>query len=475
MKNNKGLVLRIIHSFLAVGIGCTYFFLFGKDMESIRIIGYVFWGYAVICFCLSILGRRYKIANFLMIILAGLIVPIGILGLIGGILGYQSFSNMSLNKKATEAQEPSKETITKSILKQSILERTAVITFSFGGETKQFKEIDYYLSKDTTKKLYVLLEEVDSIATDVYVGVYNENLDCVEDVPDEIAQEVFALWKSSLYTPTQSTNSSTDSSKRKKSNVLAGVKFYDSIISRKDWKAFRRSASQDDLAILAIGAKYRVFGFKPILKAIISVAGVIASIALGIYGLAYFGQFALFAMVGGFFFFNVLATKLIGYTDTYDSCYRKLNKDLKKYVNQFYNTNLFLELFNILLYLALTIFTFPYKMLLLVIEIMIPKAKEWAICKGNGESVVVTIPEGFDIGNLGALGEYYKSFTFGDVWDAQIEENKRIEMAKYSKYEYNGKTAYSKDGKTFYDSPDSSVSKVVGYSEDGKTIYTKDE
>ena len=315
MKNNKGLVLRLIHSFLAVGMGCTYFFLFGKDMETVRMISYIFWGYAGICFCLALLGRKYKFANFLMIILAGLIVPIGILGLIGGMLGYQSFNNASLNKNVTEAQEPSKETITKSILKQSILERTAVITFSFGDETKQFKEIDYYLSKDTTKTLYVLLEEVGSTATDVYVGVYNEALDSVEDVPNDLAQEVFALWKNSISTPTESTNSSTYSSKRKKGNVLADVKFYDSIISRKDWKAFRRSASQDDLAILAIGAKYRVFGFKPILKAIISVVGVIASIVLGFYGFAYFGQFSLFAMVGGFFFFNVLATKLIGYTD----------------------------------------------------------------------------------------------------------------------------------------------------------------
>ena len=76
-----------------------------------------------------------------------------------------------------------------------------------------------------------------------------------------------------------------------------------------------------------------------------------------------------------------------------------------------------------------------------------------------------------DIGGLGALGAYYSSISFGDVWEKHIEESERARLANFSRYEYTDpstgirKEAYSEDGKTFYS--DTDRLRVVETSADG--------
>lgn len=112
---------------------------------------------------------------------------------------------------------------------------------------------------------------------------------------------------------------------------------------------------------------------------------------------------------------------------------------------------------------------------------------------------MITIPKGYDIGNLAALGRYYASATFSQAWEEHLDNVEREKLAKFSTYEYTDKNgmrqvAYSDDGKTFYDSTnklhevgistdggktltqkydyiDRSGISQVAYSDDGKTFY----
>ncbi len=252
---------------------------------------------------------------------------------------------------------------------------------------------------------------------------------------------------------------------------------YDTIVSNKDWKAFRKGASEEELATLAIGSRYRLESVSFYVKAVISVVGMIFSIAFGISCFSNFGIFAIFVLVGGYIFFNLLASKLIGYSNTYSSCYRKISKEKREFVDRLFKKNIWLNLIRSIVLLFLNIITIPYKFILMAIEILIPPAKNWAIAHGSDAGAVITMPKGYDIGCLGALGNYYASCTFGNAWEEHLDNQERERLSKYKKYTYIDKygveqTAYSDDETHFYSSPNSRIE--VGTSNDnGKTIIPK--
>lgn len=255
------------------------------------------------------------------------------------------------------------------------------------------------------------------------------------------------------------------------------LSLYDSVVHKKDWKKFRRRATQDELTVLAIGSRYRLKGATFYVKSVLSVVGTIASITLGLLYLQDTFQFALFVMIGGYLFFNLLASKQLGYADTLRSCNTKLDKEHRDIVKSLFPENILLAALRQIVLLCLNIFTIPYQFLLLIIETFIPPARNWAVKHGGSEGAVITLPKGYDIGNLGALGEYYASASFAGAWEEQLANEERARTEKFSSYTYTDKygvtqTAYSDDGKNFYTSTDKLTQ--VGTSEDGgKTIDLK--
>lgn len=255
------------------------------------------------------------------------------------------------------------------------------------------------------------------------------------------------------------------------------LSFVDTIVSSTDWKAFRRSASDDELAALAIGSRYRLYGAGFFVKAIVSVVGMILSVVIGASCVSSFGWFSIILLVGGYLFFNLLASKLTGYADTYSSCYRKLSENSRRLIKNLFPENAALTVLRTIVVMALNIITIPYKFILLIIEVLIPPARNWCVAHGGNEGAVITIPKGYDIGNLAALGRNYASATFSQAWEEHLDNVEREKLAKFSTYEYidkNGmrQVAYSDDGKTFYDSTNK-LHEVGTSTDGGKTINLK--
>ena len=199
--------------------------------------------------------------------------------------------------------------------------------------------------------------------------------------------------------------------------------------------------------------------------------------AIGIAG-SVIGMFALFILVGGYLFFNLLASKLTGYSATYSSCRSKLSAQSRAFVDSLFAKNTVQAVFRQIVLILLKIITIPYQFILMVIAIMIPPALNCAIAHGSSDGAVITLPRGYDIGSLSAPGRYYALFRFSDAWEQHIETAEQEQLAKFSAYEYTDKygvrqTAYSDDGKTFYASADK-LHEVGTGGDGGKTINLKD-
>lgn len=256
------------------------------------------------------------------------------------------------------------------------------------------------------------------------------------------------------------------------------IALYDTIVHKKDWKRFRKHATQAELAVLAIGSRSRLTGPRFFIKSVIAVAGMILSIVFGLaYTFSEYMQFGLILLIGGYLFFNLLASKQIGYSDTYSSCYGKLSGEYSKMVKELFKEHIALTILRQIILIFLRIITIPYQFILMIIETLIPPAANWTVAHGGNAGAVITLPKGYNIGNLAALGEYYASSTFGAAWEEHMENTEAARLAKFSQYEYfdkNGmrQTAYSDDGRTFYTSTDKL--QEVGTSDDGgKTIELK--
>ncbi len=342
--------------------------------------------------------------------------------------------------------------------------KTKIKVRCLDGKENYFKQIGEIYSSITGKKeFYVVFEPIDESIRVVYVGIKNQNTDEISEMPTDIGSKIYDEWRKST---------------KKQQPDTCKLKFdmYDVIVSASDWKRFRRSATQDELIALALGAQYMRIGWKFLVKALVVMLGSIGSVLFGILGFEAFGFFSLFVLVGGYLGFSTLGSKMVGYEDTYKSCYRKLTKENKLYVKSYFKCNILMALIRDLCQFVLMLFMIPYQFILVIISTMMPMAKNWAIAHGSIDGAVVVIPKGYDIGGLGELGEYYQSFKFGDAWEQTLEDKEKERLASTKEYSYkdeNGITqkAYSTDGNNFYSSSDCSSYQQIGTSKDGsKTI-----
>lgn len=234
---------------------------------------------------------------------------------------------------------------------------------------------------------------------------------------------------------------------------------YDVSVHEKDWKQFRKSASQDELLILGIGTKYRVISRRII--SYLSALGIILSVVIGLMlftlGDANTG---LIILIVGYVLFSFLATKFIRYSDSLSQITRKLDAENKEILKKIFAVSPALSFFDALVQFIIMMITIPYQALLMAVGMIAPN---FAIAK-NG--VLVAIPKGYDVGNLGAVGEFYACCSILDEWEgyrhehaaSPAEEGKSEKFDCYARDEYTytdshgyEQTVYSSDGKEFYD------------------------
>ncbi len=256
--------------------------------------------------------------------------------------------------------------------------------------------------------------------------------------------------------------------------MQAKIEFEDTIIREKEWKAFRKGATQEELSVLAIGSKFMTNGKNFFIKALISVLGTILSIVIGLFGFKDEGMFGVVVIIGGYLFFNCMAVKLTSYTGTFQDCYKKLNQENKEYVDSFGKEKPVVAFFKGVVEVGLTFFTLPYRAILMVVETAVPSAADWCIAHGGLGGAVITLPKGYDIGGLREVGEYYKSCSFADALIESAEQGKAQRAANTTAYTYEDETgvtqtAYSDDGKNFYSSVDKTT-KVGESANGGKSI-----
>ena len=160
-----------------------------------------------------------------------------------------------------------------------------------------------------------------------------------------------------------------------------------------------------------------------------------------------------------------------------NDCRWKLDSEHSQLLKDLFPENIFVAILRWLFMILLMIITMPYQAILMLIEILIPAARNWTVAHGGNAGAVISMPKGCDIGGLGAMGAYYASQKFGDVWDQHMQEVEAAKLAKFKKYTYTDKygmtqEAYSDDEKTFYEG--TNKLKEVGTSKDGgRTIGWK--
>ncbi len=205
---------------------------------------------------------------------------------------------------------------------------------------------------------------------------------------------------------------------------------YDASIDEKTWKEFKKTATQEELAVIAIGAKYRVAHSR--VKNILFTFGIILSVAL-------FWPTGGYSLIG-YPVFAFLATKSIRYEDTLSQAYRKLNKEYKELVDGYYNCGVGWKILDVFIKLGVFYVTIPYQAIMLFIGTFAPNF----VVSKNG--ILVSIPKGYDVGNLGAVGAYYQGFKF---IDEALDNNKKYTgTAVVDGYEV---AVHSADDRTYYD------------------------
>lgn len=301
-----------------------------------------------------------------------------------------------------------------------------------------------------------------------FVARYDEEKDALFLTDWETAERVLAEWKKEADSPQQN-------GAVQRAGGRLKLDLYDTIVHKADWKAFRKRASQDELFALAVGSRYQLDGVKPFVKTFLAVVGVILAIVIMVS--MEFGQFGIIAGVAVILACNLVVCKQLGYYNTLNDCRWKLDSEHSQLLNDLFPDNIFVTILRWLFMILLMIITMPYQAILMLIEILIPAARNWTVAHGGNAGAVISMPKGCDIGGLAAMGEYYASQKLGDAVEQSLEEREAARVAKYQKYTYTDKygvrqEAYSDDGRTFYS--DTDRLKEVGTSEDGgKTIKLK--
>ena len=391
-----------------------------------------------------------------------------LLGFIGSIVGIK---NAVRQKKAAKAENAGESAASASEspaaslpqFKAKLLQKSADTVIRFENDEGESLELDLvdtvYFKENGPMRLYAVLQKEGEDG--VYIAQYDEARDTVFLTDLETAERVLAEWKKEADSPQQN-GAVQRAGGRLKLDIV------DTIVHQADWKAFRKRASQDELFALAVGSRYQLDGAKPFVKTFLAVAGAILAIVLMVS--MEFGQIGIIGGVAAFFACNLIACKQLGYYNTLNDCRWKLDSEHSQLLKDLFPENIFVAILRWLFMILLMIITMPYQAILMFIGVLIPAARDWTVAHGGAAGAVISMPKGCDIGGLGAMGAYYASQKFGDVWDQHMQEVEAAKLAKFKKYTYTdqyGMTqeAYSDDGKTFYEG--TNKLKEVGTSKDG--------
>lgn len=443
---------------------------------------------AIIDFILSILSVRKKGACIALLILGIIRFQFGLLIIIGGAIGLDNFKkkeNMALEAEKSEViAKETKEADNNADINSDILNDYAIdrINKPLISKILDVDDHDVISLKNADvvyiqcRKLYVskysgnlyltaeLTEVKEGDGSIVIFRIDYENDQIYVEENDDISEAVFTDYKMSIRETDYSEN---DEIKIKRSDFKLDL--YDVNIDEKTWKRFKKSASQEELAVIAIGAKYRV-AHRRILNIIYAI-GIVLSIAL------FFSTsgWSLF----GYVIFAFLATKSIRYEDTYGQSYGRLDDKYSAFVDNFFNSNIWLKILDFFVKLCVLWLTIPYQAVLLFIGTFAPN---FVISK-NG--ILVSLPKGYDVGCLGAIGEYYANVKFMDEAVSAIRESNKAITEKteespadkfYKRKEYTytdsygyEQTVYTDNDKDFYGKD----GKYVGSAGDGHKFKIK--
>lgn len=404
-------------------------------------------------------------SEYLRVLLYALLFVFILLGFIGSIVGIE---NVSKQKKAENAGENAASSAASASdgtssatlppFKAKLLQKSADTVIRFENDEGESLELDLvdtvYFKENGPMRLYAVLQKEGEEG--FFVAQYDEEKDALFLTDQETAERVLNAWAAPSAEKTKGAR------KRLKLDIV------DTIVHQADWKAFRKRASQDELFALAVGSRYQLDGAKPFVKTFLAVAGAILAIVLMVS--MEFGQIGIIGGVAAFFACNLIACKQLGYYNTLNDCRWKLDSEHSQLLKDLFPENIFVAILRWLFMILLMIITMPYQAILMLIEILIPAARNWTVAHGGNAGAVISMPKGCDIGGLGAMGAYYASQKFGDVWDQHMQEVEAAKLAKFKKYTYTdqyGMTqeAYSDDGKTFYEG--TNKLKEVGTSKDG--------
>lgn len=332
----------------------------------------------------------------------------------------------------------------------------------------------FYFKENGQMQLYAILRQAGKEKYEVVK--YRKEDDTMLPTDPETAERVLAEWqKGAASSPRSGAVSPQQNGAVQRAGGRLKLDLYDTIVHKADWKAFRKRASQDELFALAVGSRYQLDGVKPFVKTFLAVVGVILAIVIMVS--MEFGQFGIIAGVAVILACNLVVCKQLGYYNTLNDCRWKLDSEHSQLLKDIFPENIIVSILRWLFMVLLTFITLPYKFLLFIIETFIPAARNWTVAHGGEAGAVISMPKGCDIGGLGAMGAYYASQKFGEVWDQHLQEVEAAKLAKFKKYTYIDqygieREAYSDDGKTFYDA--TNKLKEVGTSkDDGKTIKLK--
>lgn len=222
-------------------------------------------------------------------------------------------------------------------------------------------------------------------------------------------------------------------------------------VDEKDWRQIRKTASQEELMFMALGAKYRIGTYSG--KAFLYAIGLILSLGIGLPLFLFAGVDAgLVIAIVGYIAFAFLSTKYGRYSYTFDQVRKKLSKEYRRALDEEmkeYEPNFFLNFF---LTLALLYLTLPFQAIMLMISMVAPKF----YAAKNG--VLITVPRGCELDNIIASYGYYESENLLAAAEFLLKDCEETSYEKWHKYEIEIKNEYgtkvklhSADNITFYD------------------------
>lgn len=420
-------------------------------------------------YAFAFLGKKHKWANVVTIVFGAIcaLFLVGIFSIVGGVKGLKALKKEKAAAEGVSVPEVEEATVPKE---------GAFADTSAASKTLSDYPVDYehkptvsqVLDENNTENLVLQSEnDVTMEFRQLYVNVYGDKLYLVAetvDVPEEdgggiVVFEVdyendkFFIEQdeqicNAVYNQFQAASAGVNLEKKDVKRSEFVLDLYDTSVDERTWKEFKREASQEELAVIAIGAKYRIAHSR--IKNILYALGIILSIAI-------FWPTGGWSLIG-YPIFAFLATKAIRYQDTYGQSYRKLSAEYKSFVDSCYNSSVWLTIVDGIVQFATFWLTLPYQAIMLLIGTFAPN---FAISK-NG--ILVSIPNGYDVGNLGAVGAFYKSFNFIDETLTNTKSNSTAKSESSSTDNY-----YKRDEFTYTDS--NGYTQTVYTDHDGKDAY----